>query len=153
MLRSFKELEVWQKAYSLARDVYRVTATFPNDERFGLISQTRRAAVSIPSNIAEGYSRDTTRDYIRSLWIANGSLAELETQLMLAQDLAFGERDAVTRTLGSLTEVQVLLRALIESLRRKEARQRAPRQERHEAQAALTSSAPDPLRSSPQGEA
>ena len=74
MLKNYKELNVWQKSYELCLKIYRITAKFPNEERYGLISQIRRSAVSIPSNIAEGYGRKTTLDYIRMLYISYGSV-------------------------------------------------------------------------------
>ena len=79
MLKNFKELIVWQKSYEFCLKIYRITAKFPNEERYGLTSQIRRSAVSIPSNIAEGYGRKTTVDYIRMLYISYGSVCELET--------------------------------------------------------------------------
>jgi four helix bundle protein len=83
--KTHKDLLVWQRAMLLAEAIYRVTKSFPSDERFGLVSQMRRAAVSIPSNIAEGAARRTSADYLNFLHIARGSLAELETQAMLAE--------------------------------------------------------------------
>ena len=77
----FRELKVWQHAMDLAEEVYRFTATLPAEEKFGLVSQIRRAAVSVPSNIAEGNSRATRGEYLQFLGIARGSLAELQTQL------------------------------------------------------------------------
>lgn len=116
MLRSYKELKVWQKSFELCKHLYDLSRIFPPDERFGLVAQVRRAAVSIPSNIAEGYSRDTTRDYLRFLWMARGSLAEIETQLMLARDLGFAEREQSERAIAELNEVGRMLRGLIRSL-------------------------------------
>jgi four helix bundle protein len=83
----FQQLDVWRQAMSLAKAVYRLTATFPRDERFGLSAQLQRAAVSIPPNIAEGNARQSTRDYARFVSIACGSNAELQTQLLLAREL------------------------------------------------------------------
>jgi four helix bundle protein len=116
VLQSFKELRVWQRSYRLCVDIYRVTRTFPPEERFGLSAQLRRAAVSVPSNIAEGYSRETTRDYVRFLWMARGSLAELETQLMLATELRFTGGGDADKLLAEVNEVQRMLNALIGSL-------------------------------------
>jgi len=82
-------LQVWKDAMRLVREMYRITATFPEDERFGLVSQMRRAAVSIPSNIAEGAARGGRAELVRFLAIARGSLAELDTQLWIARDLGF----------------------------------------------------------------
>lgn len=83
----FRNLEVWTEAVELARAVYRLTVEFPPDERFGLTAQLRRAAVSVPSNIAEGSVRHSRRDFCRFLEVALGSLAEIETQLEIAQDM------------------------------------------------------------------
>jgi four helix bundle protein len=87
MLKSFKDLNVWKKSYDLCLEIYRVTKGFPGEERYGLTSQLRSAAVSVPSNMAEGYGRRTTPDYIRALYIAYGSVCEVETQILLARDL------------------------------------------------------------------
>jgi four helix bundle protein len=88
-VESYQRLSVWQKAMDLAEAVYRVTEDFPKQEAFGLTSQLRRAAVSIPSNIAEGKERDSSREFLRFLSIAMGSLAELETQLLLSSRLGY----------------------------------------------------------------
>lgn len=116
MLRSYKELKVWQRSFDLCKRVYRLSRSFPADERFGLVAQVRRATVSIPSNIAEGHSRDTTRDYLRFLWMAKGSLAEVETQLMLARELGFGNTDETEAVLVELDEIGRMLKGLIRSL-------------------------------------
>ena len=86
MLKNYKELKVWQKSYQMSLEIYRITKVFPKDEQYGLTSQIRRAVVSIPSNIAEGYGRKTTPDYLRALYIAYGSTCELETQILLSGD-------------------------------------------------------------------
>ena len=88
----------------------------PNEEKYGLTSQIRRSAVSVPSNIAEGYGRKTTADYIRFLSIAYGSLCELETQIMLAGDLTYIEKRELENLLGNLSEIERMLKALIRSL-------------------------------------
>ena len=116
MLRNFKELKVWQKSYALCLEIYKMTNSFPREEVYGLKSQIRRAAVSVPSNIAEGYGRKTTLDYIRYLYISYGSNCELETQLLLSSDLNYvknGEMKGIQRELG---EVERMLKALIKSL-------------------------------------
>jgi four helix bundle protein len=82
MLKNYTELKVWQKAYQLCLEIYKVTKNFPREERYGLTAQIRRAAVSIPSDIAEGYGRRTPGEYIQSLYIAYGSICELETQIL-----------------------------------------------------------------------
>jgi four helix bundle protein len=93
MVKSFRDLDVWRLAVELAETVYRVTARFPKAELFGLTSQMRRAAVSIPSNIAEGRARDSTREFLHFLAISRGSLAELDTQLELAIRLDYSDSE------------------------------------------------------------
>ena len=88
-LKTHKDLDVWQESMRLAREVYRVTATFPKEELYGLVSQMRRAAVSVPSNIAEGAARASTKEFAQFLYTASGSLSELETQLLLAKELGW----------------------------------------------------------------
>jgi four helix bundle protein len=119
MLKSFKELKVWQKAYQLCLEMYKVTGSFPTDEKFGLISQIRRAAISIPSNIAEGYGRKTIPDYVRCLYIAYGSTCELETQILLSEDLNYLNEDNQNILLEKINEVERMLMALIKSLEKK----------------------------------
>ncbi|MFO0839062.1 MAG: four helix bundle protein [Phycisphaerae bacterium] len=120
--RTFRDLIVWRKAVALARAVYEHTQQMPKIEQFGLTNQMRRAAVSIASNIAEGNARQTTRDYVHFLMVARGSLAELETQLVIAQELNFITRsDNLTEL---LREISRMLQALIASLRRQEQRLR-----------------------------
>jgi len=93
MLKNYKELKVWEKAYKLCLDIYTVTKRFPKEEIYGLTSQIRRSAVSIPSNIAEGYGRKTTSEYVRFLYIAYGSVCELETQTMISGDLDYMKKE------------------------------------------------------------
>lgn len=88
-MKSFKDLEVWNRGIDLVEDVYSLTAKFPANEQFGLVSQMRRAAVSIPSNIAEGQGRKNAKEFIQFLYIAKGSLAEIETQLIICERLKF----------------------------------------------------------------
>ena len=90
MGQSFKDLVVWQRAVELTVDVYHLTSTFPDSERFGLTNQMRRASVSIASNIAEGYGRATKGEYFKFLGHARGSCSELETQIVIAKKLGFG---------------------------------------------------------------
>ncbi len=119
MLKNYKELKVWQKSYNLCLDVYRTTGIFPKEEMYGLTSQMRRSAVSVPSNIAEGYGRKTTADYIRFLYIAYGSLCELETQIMLAGDLNYSDDGRLEALKANISEVERMLKALINSLENK----------------------------------
>ena len=113
----YKDLIAWQKAMDLVEAVYRVSGRFPAEERFGLTAQIRRAAVSVPSNIAEGYSRPGRADYIRFLNIARGSANEIETQLLIAERLGFMERDKLTGIVDLVQEVQRILKGLVSSLR------------------------------------
>lgn len=108
-LNSYKELVVWQKSYDLVRDVYKLSEKLPHNEQFGLISQMRRCAVSIPSNIAEGQQRHNLKEYKQFLGIAKGSAAELETQLLLCRDLY---SEDIEKPLNLLYEVQKMLGSL-----------------------------------------
>ena len=116
MLKNYKELKVWRKSYELCLEIYRITAKFQKEERYGLTSQIRRSVVSIPSNIAEGYGRKTTRDYIRMLYIAYGSVCELETQILLAGDLDFIEKRELGPLKKGIAEIERMLKGLIKSL-------------------------------------
>lgn len=89
MFNNFKDLKIWHKGINLVIDIYELTSKFPLEEKFGLISQIRRSAVSIPSNIAEGHSRKTSKDFKQFIAIAKGSLSELETQLIISFKLNF----------------------------------------------------------------
>ena len=119
MLRSYKDLKVWQKSYQLCLDIYKLTKGFPREERYNLTSQIRRAAVSVPSNIAEGYGRKTTPEYIRSLYIAYGSNCELETQILLAGDLDYITSEQLKKVQEAIGESERMLKALIKSLESK----------------------------------
>ncbi len=112
----YDELVVWQKAMVLVTEIYKVTTTFPSDERFGLTSQLRRAAVSIPSNIAEGHGRKSTGAYINHLSIAHGSLMEVETQLQISVRLDFINENAMSTLLVQTQEIGKMLNGLIRSL-------------------------------------
>ena len=119
MLKNFKELNVWQKSYDLCLVIYKVTKKYPKEEIYGLVSQLRRVAVSIPSNIAEGYGRKTTSDYLRFLYIAYGSVSELETQIMISGDLDYIKEGVLTEIRDNITEVERMLKGLINSLEKK----------------------------------
>jgi four helix bundle protein len=118
-VRSFRDLAVWQLGMQLTEDIYRLTAKFPLDEKFGLTSQLRRATASIPANIAEGHARSSTRDFLRHLSIAIGSLAEVTTFVELSQRLGFVDSGASSNLLESMQEERRMLRGLQASLRRK----------------------------------
>jgi four helix bundle protein len=113
--QSYKDLNVWQKGIELAKVIYTLTAQFPGEEKFGLVSQMRRAAVSIPSNIAEGQARRTTGEFIQFISHAEGSVAELNTQLILATELHFCSNDAAQPA----SELMEHLRRMLNGLRRK----------------------------------
>ena len=113
MLKNYKELSVWQKSYDLCLKIYGIVEKFPKDESDGLTRQIKRSAVSIPSNIAEGYGRKTTTDYLRMFCMAYGSVCELETQVLLAGDLGFIERDKLGPIHKDIGEVESMLKALI----------------------------------------
>lgn len=113
---SYKDLIVWQKSITLVKQVYLLTGTFPAEEKFGIISQMRRAAVSIPSNIAEGQARRTTGDYIRFVSNAEGSLAELETQLIISIEIGFCDKTSADGCFALMTEIRKMLNALRRSL-------------------------------------
>lgn len=112
-IKSYKDLIVWQKGYELVKQVYKISAKLPQSEVFALQSQMRRSAVSIVSNIAEGSSRKTRKDYCQFIHIAYGSTSELETQLMLCKDLY---NISVEKELELITEISKMLRAIINKL-------------------------------------
>jgi len=117
-VRSYKDLTVWQKARELVKQIYTASKGFPKEETYGLAQQIRRAAVSVPSNIAEGYGRGTRKDYIRFLYTARGSLYEVETQLFLAQDMEYLCPATSEPILNAVADCSRLLNKLITSLQR-----------------------------------
>ena len=120
-LTDHRDLVVWQKAMQLAGDIYRATAAFPRGEIFALAAQLRRAAVSIPSNLAEGSARRTSTDFMHFLHIARGSQAEVDTQLRLARDLGFLPDHIGVGLLDRNEEIGRLLTAVIHGVRRRQA--------------------------------
>ena len=119
-MQDFKRLDVWRKAHALTLNTYRVTRGFPDDERFGLVSQMRRCGASIPCNIAEGAGRSTPRDFLRFLDIAMGSAQELEYQCLLSYDLGYIDADSHLALKESVDEVQKMLIGLQRSIRRRD---------------------------------
>jgi four helix bundle protein len=115
-IRSYRDLKVWQLAMDLAELCYRTTRRFPKDELYGMTSQIRRAAASVPANIAEGHGRNSRGEYIQFLRVAQGSLKELETHLLLAQRVGLTDENAVVPTLNKSETLGKMLRALIRSL-------------------------------------
>ncbi len=118
LVRQYQDLIAWQKAMDLVTGVYRATEEFPRHEVFGLRNQIRRAAVSIPSNIAEGQPRDTTKDFLRFLAIARGSVQELETQILIASRLVYLRESDTADLIERIKEVGRLLGGLSRSLSR-----------------------------------
>ena len=116
-INSYKDLKVWNKAMDLTTMVYDALKTFPPKEEYGLSSQMRRSSVSIPSNIAEGYGRNSTLDYCRFLQIALGSVYELETQVELARRLDYVDNDTANKLATQLTEVGRMLNSLINKIK------------------------------------
>ncbi|MGY5322046.1 four helix bundle protein [Vreelandella aquamarina] len=114
-MRKHQELRVWQQTMDLVEHVYTLTKTFPDDEKFGLTSQMRRCAVSVPSNIAEGAARGSTQEFIRFLYISQGSLSELETQVLIAQRLKYLQD--ISATIASITQASAQLGGLIKHLK------------------------------------
>lgn len=113
MTKSYTELEVWKASRALVNDVYGLTKTFPKEEVFGLSSQLRRCVVSVPSNIAEGIGRNHSKDTIQFLFVARGSLYEVETQLYLASDQRYFDNAQLNTLLEQITRCKQLLNGLI----------------------------------------
>ncbi|MDN5928582.1 MAG: four helix bundle protein [Hyphomicrobiales bacterium] len=117
VIRSYRNLRVWNEAMELAADCYQVTRTFPREEMFGMISQIRRAGASVPANIAEGYGRESTGNYVQFLRNAQGSLKELETHVLLAVKVSMTSRDKAAPLLDRAEIVGKMLRSLIRSVK------------------------------------
>lgn len=115
-MKSFKELKVWQKGIELVEIVYRITASFPKEEKYGLRAQMRNAAVSIPSNIAEGHLRKTAKDFKQFLSIARGSCAELETQTIISYRLGFIQEDDFSSLSQKIQELSKMLSSFYSKL-------------------------------------
>ncbi len=118
-MKSHKELGVWRAAIDLARDVYDLTKTYPKEEQYGLISQMRRSAVSIASNIAEGAARQGTKEFIQFLYVAVGSANELDTQIEISKAVKIVADERLNAVQDRLTRVTMMLRGLIRSLKTK----------------------------------
>lgn len=116
---SYRDLQVWKTAMEVAKHVYRLAAAFPRHEVYGLTSQIQRAAVSIPANIAEGHARESTKEFLHPLSIARGSLAELETLTVLAEDLGYCPQGDTRSILSQCAEVSRMLAGLRRSLRQR----------------------------------
>jgi len=117
MAKPHHKLVVWKRSLVFVTQIYRMTAQFPPEERFGLVSQMRRAAVSIPSNIAEGYGRNSTGDYKRFLQIAVGSLYELQTQIEISFQLKYLDENNLNSIISLCTEIDKILYSLIQKIK------------------------------------
>jgi four helix bundle protein len=115
-MRDFKELKVWEKAHEWVMEVYRITGSFPSEERFSLVAQLRRSAASVPANIAEGCGRDSQRELSRFLTIAAGSACESEYHLLLARDLGYLEEGIHRELDHKINEVKRMLNSLLQKL-------------------------------------
>ncbi len=115
-IKSFKDLQIWRKGIRLVEDVYTVTKTFPKEETYGLTSQLRRSAVSIPSNISEGFARVHNREYRQFLYVSLGSCAELTTQVIIATRLEYIDSREAHALLGSIEEISKMTMGLIKKL-------------------------------------
>jgi four helix bundle protein len=131
MLRSFRELEVWQKAHGLVLEIYRLTDKFPDRERFGIVSQVRRSAASVPANIAEGFGRRTTKGLLQFLVMANGSLEETCYFLILSHDLGCLAVEKFKELDMGCTSVAQMIAAMARSLKERAARIRGSRVASH----------------------
>ena len=115
-IKSYTDLLVWQKSMELVKEVYVITKTFPKEEIYGITNQIRRAAVSIPSNLAEGAARNSNKEFVQYLYVSLGSLAELETQLLLSRDLGYAQNEEINQR---VERVRKLLLGLINYLKGK----------------------------------
>jgi four helix bundle protein len=121
-INSYRDLRVWQESMALAESCYRLTRGFPREETFGMSSQIRRAAASVPANVAEGYGRENTRTFVQYLRIAQGSLKEVETHLLLAQRVGLVAQTDVEAPMGQCEAIGKMLRSFIRSLQKKAAK-------------------------------
>ena len=117
IIKSYKDLDVWKKSVDLVKNIYVYTKDFPKEEVYGIVNQIRRCAVSIPSNIAEGKSRQYTNEYVQFLYIAIGSCSELETQIIIAKELKYIDQALSLDVLEKIDHIGKMLRNLIKGLR------------------------------------
>jgi four helix bundle protein len=118
-MRTHKDLDAWKNSMQLAQEIYRFTASYPQSEMYGLANQMRRAAVSVPSNIAEGAARASAKEFARFLSVSQGSLAELETQTILSERLGFLEAQISSRLMGDMNLIRAQLSGLVKYVKRK----------------------------------
>ena len=117
VINSHEDLFIWKRSRALIKEIYQLTANFPKEEMFGIIAQMRRSAISVPSNIAEGAGRKTTKEFIRFLSISSASLSELETQIIIAEDLGYTTDSGDLRR--DIIRLRILIHSTIRSLERK----------------------------------
>jgi len=117
--KSYKDLIAWQKAVDMVSFVYSITKTFPGEEKFGLVNQINRAAISIPANIAEGWGRESSKNFLQFLRISRGSAMELETLLIIANNLGYIDKETNKNVSGKIEEVSKILQGLIKSVQQK----------------------------------
>ncbi|MBA4418810.1 MAG: four helix bundle protein [Syntrophus sp. (in: bacteria)] len=115
-MASFKDLKIWQRGMELAKAVYEITSLFPSKETYGIVSQMRRSAVSVPSNIAEGFMRKGNREYAQFLYISLGSLAELETQVIISEQLGFIDNNKSGELQATISDISKMTMGLIKCL-------------------------------------
>lgn len=115
-MKTYKDLEVWKKSIEFVTKIYKITSTFPNEEKYGLSSQLRRASVSIPSNIAEGAARKSHSEFKQFLYIALASASEIETQIIIAKNLEFIQENMVENLLNELNSISKMIQGLIKSI-------------------------------------
>ena len=118
-METHKDLRVWQQSIEMVTSIYLMTQSFPKDEMFGLVSQLRRASVSVPSNIAEGYARGTDKEKLHFLRISSGSMSEVETQLMLSLNLGYIDQEKYNKLSETVTSVWKQLNSLISSIKKR----------------------------------
>jgi four helix bundle protein len=115
-IKNFKDLKIWQKGIKLVKSIYQLTVDFPSDEKYGITAQMRRSSISIPSNIAEGFMRKHNKEYKQFLYISLGSLGELETQVILTEELGFGDSSKTQTILANIEELNRMIMGLIKCL-------------------------------------
>lgn len=116
-IRAFTDLRAWQEAHALVVDIYTLTKSFPKEELFGLTSQIRRAAISIPSNVAEGFSRQSPKERVQFYSISRGSLTEVQSQILIARDIHYIDADSCDKMLLQIETVSKIINGLIRSTR------------------------------------
>ena len=118
-IKSYKDLIVWQKSIDLVSEIYSATKTFPNEEKFGIVNQLNRAVVSIPANIAEGWGRESSKNYLQFLRISRGSLMEVETLILISKNLKYIDEEKFKLISNKIEEVGKILQGLIKSIQQK----------------------------------